>query len=120
MSIVLIIILAVSTIGIGILEGYLSMRKNKFYGLLIPAIFFILISVFLLVNIGDAFYSVKGFGQFLSSYGQTGLFALILKIGFAYLIVILYLVIYFICRGIYNNHPSDNKKEMDKMLAEDL
>ena len=121
MSIIIIIILAISIIGIGILEGYLSTRTNKFYGLIIPAVFFILMSVFLFVNMGEAFYSVKGFGQFLSSYGQTGLFALVLKTGFAYLPVIFYLAIYFICRGIYkHNHPSDNKKEMDKRLAEDL
>ncbi|MBN2880322.1 MAG: hypothetical protein JXN65_11920 [Clostridia bacterium] len=99
-------------------EVLLSTRKNKWLGLIIPAVMFILLSVFLIFNLLEAFLKIEDLGRFLLLYGRKGVFALILKMGFVYSPVILNLIIYFVIRKI--KYPKDSKKEINKMLADDL
>ncbi len=99
-------------------EVLLSMRKSKWPGLIIPAVLFIVLSLFLIFNLLEAFLKIEDFGRFLLLYGRRGIFALILKMGFVYSPVILNLIIYFVIRKI--KYPKDSKKEINKMLADDL
>lgn len=103
-------------------EYILSNKKNKWLGLIIPIVFFIALSVFLALNLTDAFSNVEGYGLFLTEYGSTGLFALILKTGFIYTLVVIQLIIYFITRHYYKkrNKPLKNNKELKKMIIDDL
>ncbi|MEX1376206.1 MAG: hypothetical protein AB1Z23_01920 [Eubacteriales bacterium] len=103
------------------LEIFLSLKKSKWLGLIIPAGLFILLSIFAIFNISEAFTNIEGFGGFLQSYGGVGIWALSLKLGFVYSPVIISLIIYFVCRAAYkNSHPTTKDKEMKKMMAEDL
>ena len=117
-SIITIIIFLVSFV----FEYFLSRKKNKWLGLVIPFVYFIAASVFLILNLTDAFYTVEGYGWFLIEYGSAGLFAMILKVGFIYTPVLIQLIIYFVCRHYYKkrNDPDKNNKELKKMIVNDL
>ncbi|MEZ4627113.1 MAG: hypothetical protein R2912_03100 [Eubacteriales bacterium] len=84
-----------------VLEFFLSRNKNWGWGVIIPAVSFLLSSVFILFNVSKAFASVTGYGSFLLQYGRTGLIALILKVGFIYLPVVIQLIIFALCRRHY-------------------
>ena len=84
-----------------VLQIYLSSKKSRWLGVIVPVVFFIAASVFLVLNLSDAFSAIEGYGFFLIAYGSAGFFALILKIGFIYTPVLIQLVIYFICRHYY-------------------
>lgn len=116
-----IIILILTLLSFG-LQGLISKKKSKWLGLIIPVAFFTAASIFLALNLTDAFSTVQGYGLFLAEYGGTGLFALILKIGFLYAPVIIQLMIYFVCRRHYDrmNHPAKSNREFKRMIAEDL
>ena len=103
-------------------EYILSNKKDKWLGLIIPLVFFIASSIFLVLNLTDAFSNVEGYGLFLIEYGSTGMFALILKTGFIYTPVAIQLIIYFITRHYYKkkNNPAKHNKEYKKMMIDDL
>ena len=104
------------------LEYLLSNKKNKWFGMIQPLVFFIAASLFLILNLTDAFINVEGYGLFLIEYGSTGLFAMILKVGFIYMPVVIQLIIYFVCRHCYQkrNDPAKSNKEFKKMIVDDL
>lgn len=101
-------------------EYFLSIKKSFLPGLILPIVFFAASSVFLILNLTDAFSTVEGYGLFLTGYGSAGLFALILKVGLIYTPVLIQLVIYFICRYKIRKTPSKTSKEFKKMMADDL
>jgi hypothetical protein len=105
-----------------ILEIFLSSRKSKWLGLIIPVVFFVSSTIFLVLNLKDAFSVIEGYGIFLTEHGSAGFFALILKIGFIYTPVLIQLIIYFICRHYYKkrNGPAKDNKELKKMIVDDL
>ena len=102
------------------LEYFLSIKKSFWPGLILPMVFFSASSVFLILNLTDAFSTVEGYGMFLFGYGSAGLFALILKVGFIYTPVLIQLIIYFICRYRKRSAPNKAAKEFKKMMADDL
>jgi len=105
-----------------VLEFFLSRNKNWVWGIIIPAISFLLSSAFILFNVSKAFASVAGYGSFLMQYGGSGLIALILKVGLIYMPVVMQLIIFALCRRHYKKThaaPGDNK-ELKKMIADDL
>ncbi len=91
-------------------------------GLIIPLVCFAEASVFLILNLTGTFITVEGYGLFLTEYGSTGLFAMILKVGFIYTPVVIQLIIYFVCRHYYKkrNAPIKHNKEFKKMIVDDL
>ena len=99
-------------------EVLLSLIKNKWIGLIIPTILFVVLTFFLVFNLLEAFIRIEDFGQFLVIYGGRGVFALIARICFLYSPVIVNLIIYFIIRKV--KYSNDSKKEINKMLADDL
>ena len=85
-----------------VLQGFLSTRKNKLYGLIIPIILFITSTLTVL---------------FMADTGSS----IFLQALYVYSPVIINLAIYFICRAIYKSNNNDkNKKEYDKMVVTDL
>ena len=105
-----------------VLEYFLSREKNKWLGLITPFATFVAASVFLILNLIDAFFTVEGYGLFLIEYGSVGLIAMVLKVGLIYTPVLIQLIIYFVCRHYYKkiNHPVKNNQELKKMIVDDL
>lgn len=105
-----------------VFQYILSKKPNKWLGLIIPAVFFIVMSVFFIIAFSKSIYTVEDYGQFLLDYGFTGVIAQILKIAFIYFPMVIYLVIYLVCRRKFRHkdRPSKSKKEIKKMLAKDL
>lgn len=116
-----IIILVITIISFGF-QFILSKKQNKWLGLIIPAVFFVITSVFLVISFTSSINTVEGYGQFLLDYGLSGVMAQILKIGFIYLPTFIHLVIYFICRRKFRHidKPTKTEKEIRKMIAKDL
>ena len=118
MSTLFLIILIVVIAILFALEVILSLRKSRWPGLIIPAALFVVLTVFLVFNLLEAFINIEDFGRFLLDYGSPGIFALFARIAFLYSPVILNLIIYFIIRKV--KFPKNNSKEINKMLADDL
>ncbi len=118
MSILFALIAIVLIVILLVLEIVLSLTKNKWAGLIIPIGLFVILSVFLVFNLLDAFLRIEDFGRFLLDYGSKGVFALIVRISFLYSPVIVNLIIYFVARKI--KYPKNSKKEINKMIADDL
>ena len=105
-----------------VLQSVLANKKNKWLGLILPIVFFIITTAFLVLNLTEAFLFVEDYGLFLIEYGSTGLFALILKIGFIYTPFLIQLIIYLVARRYYKkrNGPVKDNKEFKKMMVDDL
>ncbi len=115
------ILLAVTVLSFAA-EYFLSYRKSKWHGLILPVAYFCAACVFLLLNLLHAFPGMEAFGAFLTEYGGAGFFALALKIGFVFSPAAVHLVIYLIFRRAYDkmHNPAMRDKEYKKMLADDL
>jgi hypothetical protein len=100
----------------------LSNKKNKWLGLIIPSAFFVVSTIFLIVNLTTAFHTIEGYGQFLVGYGGNGAIALFLKTGFIYSPFLVNLLIYILCRHKYKKYTGSAKseKEIKKMIVDDL
>lgn len=103
-------------------QYFLSYRKNKWHGLVLPVIYFAAASLYLLLNLLHVFPQTEVFGTFLSEHGSAGFFALILKIGFLFSPAGVQLILYIVCRHYYAkiNNPAKNNKQYKKMIADDL
>ena len=103
-------------------EYFLAYRRSKWPGLILPVTYFCAASVFLLLNLLDAFPQTEAFGSFLSQYGSAGFVALLLKIGFLYVPAVLHTVLCLVFRRRYRktHHPAKHNKEYQKILADDL
>ena len=108
---------------ISFVAGYfLSYRKSKWHGLILPGVYFCAACIFLALNLLDAFPAMEAYGFFLTEHGSAGFFAVILKIGFVFSPAAVHLVIYFVSRHYYEktHNPTKHNKEYKKMLADDL
>lgn len=105
-----------------VLQFVLANKRSKWLGLILPIVFFIITTAFLILNLTDAFLLVADYGLFLVEYGSAGFFALILKIGFIYTPFLIHLIIYFVGRRYYKkrNGPVKDNKEFKKMIVDDL
>jgi hypothetical protein len=103
-------------------EYFLSYQTNKWRGLILPVLYFCAAGVFLALNLLQVFPETEAFGFFLTEYGNTGFFALILKIGFVFSPAAVHLILYFVGRHFYNktHNPVKRSREYNKMLADDL
>lgn len=117
-----VIIISVITLVSFWFQIILSKKQNIWLGLIMPAAFFVITSVFLVITFTSSINTVEGYGQFLLDYGLSGVIAQILKIGFIYLPTFIHLVIYFICRRKFRHidRPTKTEKEIKKMIAKDL
>jgi len=115
------IITLIIILGSFVAQYFLSKKRSEWFGIILPTVFFVMATVFLVLNLTDAFNNVEGFGVFLLRHGSTGLFALILKIGFIYTPLFIQLVIYFFCRRRKKRDGvSKDNKELKKMMVDDL
>ena len=105
-----------------VLEYFLARKENRWPGLIIPFVYFVAASVFLILNLMNAFFTIEGYGLFLIEHGSSGHFAMIFKIGFIFTPGLIQLIIYFVCRHYYKkrNDPVKNNKELKKMIVDDL
>ena len=115
------ILLIVTVLSFGV-QYFLSYRKNKWHGLVLPVAYFCAGGVFLLLNLLHVFPEMETFGAFLTEYGGAGFFALVLKIGFVFFPAAVHLIIYLFVRHGYEktHNPARHNKEYKKMLADDL
>ncbi len=103
-------------------EYFLSYRRGKWPGLILPLLYFCAAAVFMALNLLDVFPNMESYGVFLTVHGSAGFFAVVLKLGFVFLPVMIQLVIYVITRHCFakKHHPAAHNREYKKMLADDL
>ena len=117
-----VIIVLVAVLSSFALQFLLANKKSKWLGLILPSVFFVATTAFLIMNLTDAFLFVEDYGLFLVEYGNAGLWAMILKVGFIYAPFGIHLILYFIRRHYYKkrNGPARDNKEFRKMIVDDL